>query len=76
MACFVIPSRRIATSFFNAFLRLISSLNRKKFLLKMLPTVLCFYLGYQKEPWFGQPGSENACVFHLSQNLASTKYQC
>jgi hypothetical protein len=33
-------------------------LNKKISIEKMQRIALHFYLGYQKQPWFGRPGSE------------------
>jgi hypothetical protein len=30
---------------------------------------MCFYLGCQKQPWFGQANSENARVFRMNKQF-------
>ncbi len=36
-----------------------------KFLIKTQCIAVRFYLGYWNQPWFGQAGSENACIFRM-----------
>ena len=44
-----------------------------KFLIKMCRIAVRFYLGYQKQPWFGPGGSENACVFRMRKWRVTTR---
>ncbi len=53
-----------------------------KFLIKMQRIVVYFYLGYWNQPWFGQAGSEKACIFCMrkmayhNSALRKTSVQC
>ena len=44
-----------------------------KFLIKTCRIAVRFYLGYQKQPWFGPGGSENACVFRMRKRRVATR---
>ena len=43
-----------------------------KFQIKMCRIAVRFYLGYQKQPWFGPGGSENACIFRMRERRVAT----
>ena len=44
-----------------------------KFLIKTCRIAVSFYLGYQKQPWFGPGGSENACIFRMRKRCVATR---
>ena len=44
-----------------------------KFLIKTCRIAVRFYLGYQKQPWFGPGGSENACIFRMRKWRVATR---
>ena len=46
------------------------------FLIKTQHITLCSGLGYQIQPWFGPPGSENASVFHMGKLNVATSLYC
>jgi len=67
----VFYSRHIYTFHFNFFDAWVFNLD------SYFPThCILFYLGYPKQPWFSQAGSENACAFHMrNRNLANLAFR-